>query len=108
VVVFVFIFHSLDFGSSAEGLGLARAGITSFSYFRLSVANPAEFQSLYERVAKGIEDRRSRGELTPGLSEQLDMQLATLRNDKLPDVQTLVVPNHYPAPCALFNYILSP
>jgi hypothetical protein len=69
------------------------------SFFPLSLANPADISAINERVAARIEQRKSSGTLPPGLAEQLDLQLAVLRNDSLPDMELVLLPSFYPALC---------
>jgi hypothetical protein len=83
---------------SAEGKGIYRTGVTSYTYIPLSTINPKEAPGLVEGVAKKINDAKRDGKLPPGLAEQLDVQLEILRNDTLPDVEIVAVPCHMVAP----------
>jgi hypothetical protein len=83
---------------SAEGKGIYRMGITSYTYIPLSFINPKKAPGLIEGVAQKINDAKRDGKLPPGLTEQLDVQLEILRNDTVPDVEIVAVPCHLVAP----------
>ncbi|KAJ7145705.1 GMC oxidoreductase [Mycena epipterygia] len=73
----------------SEGRGPQRMGITSFAYFPLSAATP-EAPALIDRAAEGL---RTNEMLPPGLQEQLDLQLACLRDDSAPDLELVGFPS---------------
>ncbi|KAJ7145703.1 GMC oxidoreductase [Mycena epipterygia] len=73
----------------AEGRGPQRIGITSFAYFSLSAATP-EAPALIDRAAEGLHANEM---LPPGLQEQLDLQLACLRDDSAPDLELIGFPS---------------
>ncbi|KAJ6501838.1 GMC oxidoreductase [Mycena vulgaris] len=77
----------------AEGRGPHRMGITSFAYFPLSAATP-EAAVLIDRAAAGL---KASGELPPGRREQLDHQLAYLRDDSTPDLEIVAFPGFFTA-----------
>ncbi|KAJ6501837.1 GMC oxidoreductase [Mycena vulgaris] len=72
----------------AEGRGPQRLGITSFAYFPLSAATP-EAPALPNRA---VEDLKASGPFPPGLREQLDLQIACLRDDSAPDIELIAWP----------------
>ncbi|KAJ6562868.1 GMC oxidoreductase [Mycena vulgaris] len=72
----------------AEGRGPQRLGITSFAYFPLSAATP-EAPALIDRA---VEDLKASGPFPPGLREQLDLQIACLRDDSAPDIELIAWP----------------
>jgi hypothetical protein len=74
---------------------MTRSGITSLSYFPLSVANPKEAPSLIDKLAKDIGMMEQNGELAPGQAEQFAIQLETLRDDTLPDCEIIGFPGLY-------------
>lgn len=71
-----------------------RVGITSFAYFPLSAANPTQAPSIIESVARQVAEAKKGGKLPPGLAEQYDIQLETLRSDTLPDLEVVGIPGH--------------
>ncbi|KAJ7688605.1 GMC oxidoreductase, partial [Mycena rosella] len=77
----------------AEGRGAYRMGITSFAYFPLSAATP-EASGLIDRAAQ---DLKARTGFPPGLQEQLDLQLACLRDDSAPDLELVAFPGFFTA-----------
>ncbi|KAJ7780128.1 GMC oxidoreductase [Mycena maculata] len=77
----------------AKGQGPQRLGITSFAYFPLSAATP-EAPALIERANAAV---RAHGPLPPGLQEQLDLQLASLRDDSAPDLEIIAWPSLFTA-----------
>ncbi|KAJ7688612.1 GMC oxidoreductase [Mycena rosella] len=72
----------------AEGRGPQRMGITAFAYFPLSAAT-TNAPTLIERAAAELE---TSGTLSPGLREQLDLQIACLRDDSAPDLELVAWP----------------
>jgi len=50
---------------------------------------------LIEGVAKRIDAEKKGGKLPPGLAEQLDIQLETLKNDALPDLEFVALPRFF-------------
>jgi hypothetical protein len=87
------------FACSAEGKGAARIGATSFAFVPLSLANLEEAPALYEHVASRIKERKKGGSMPPGLAEQLEVQLAVLRDESLPDLEIILMPSFSPALC---------
>ena len=75
-------------------------GLTSFTYFPLSVANPREAPSLVAKAADIIAKQKASGKLPPGLAEQYDIQLATLKSDTLPDLEVACFPGFLTSACA--------
>lgn len=73
---------------------MCRVGITSFAYFPLSTACPTQAPSIIEGVAKQVAEASDGGNLPPGLAEQYEIQLETLRNDTLPDLEVVAIPGH--------------
>lgn len=73
---------------------MCRVGITSFAYIPLSTASPTQAPSIIEGVAKQVSEANDRGSLPPGLAEQYEIQLETLRNDTLPDLEVVAIPGH--------------
>jgi hypothetical protein len=84
---------------SSLGKGIMRLGITSFAYPSLSTANPKDFLSIYTKLAKSIEERKKSGNLPPGLAEQLDMQLAAVKNAAIPDLELVAFPGFFTTSC---------
>jgi len=74
----------------ATGKGMCRTGITSFAYFSLETASPSEAPSMIKSLEAEIDMRKANA--PPGLKEQWDLQLEILRNEKLPDLEIVVVP----------------
>ena len=71
-----------------------RVGITSFAFFPLSTANPTQSAKIIDGVAKQVAELKKGGKLPPGLAEQYDIQLETLRSDTLPDLEIVAIPGH--------------
>lgn len=78
--------------SSAEHKGMHGTGITSFAYMPLSVANPKEASSLIANAETMIANQKTSGNWPAGLAEQYDLQIATLKDNTIPDFQFLVFP----------------
>lgn len=76
-----------------------RIGITSFAYFPLSAANAKEAPALIEHAAKEVEALKTTGTLPPGRAEQLDLQIAALRNDDIPDLEVVAFPGFFTSVC---------
>ncbi|KAJ7722931.1 GMC oxidoreductase [Mycena metata] len=77
----------------AEGRGPQRMGITSFAYFPLSAAT-TDAPVLIERAAAQV---LASERLPPGLREQLDLQIACLRDDTGVDLQLIAFPGFFTA-----------
>ncbi|KAG6852730.1 hypothetical protein C0991_009486 [Blastosporella zonata] len=76
----------------AEGKGLMRTCITCFNYFPLSsVRNPSAAKTA-DSIAKDIEEYKKQSDIPPGLSEQLNLQLESLRNDSIPEMEIAAFP----------------
>ena len=78
--------------ASASGKGLCRTGITSFAYFSLETASPSDAPAMIKSLEAEIDMRKANA--PPGLKEQWDLQLEILRNNKLPDLEIVVVPGY--------------
>ncbi|KDQ52343.1 GMC oxidoreductase [Jaapia argillacea MUCL 33604] len=75
--------------------GMYRLGITSFAYFPLSLANPSATPTLIASVERGITQAKRNPNLPPGLAEQWDIQLETLKDDTLPDLEIIAFPGFF-------------
>ncbi|KAF5376948.1 hypothetical protein D9615_007272 [Tricholomella constricta] len=80
----------------AEGKGLLRTGISSFTYLPLSMVKTPGAATLREKIEQEIEELKNTSGIAPGQREQLDIQLETLRSDKSPDFQFLPWPALFP------------
>ena len=76
-------------------------GITSFAYIPLSVANPKHSSTLIAMAEKIIQDEKSLGKLPTGLAVQYDRQLATLKDDTVPDIELVGFPGLFTTTCML-------
>ncbi|KAF7970350.1 hypothetical protein HWV62_24322 [Athelia sp. TMB] len=76
----------------ASGKGLCRTGITSFAYFSLETASPTDAPAMIKSLEAEIDTRKANA--PPGLKEQWDLQLEILRNNKVPDLEIVVVPGY--------------
>ncbi|KAF8064007.1 GMC oxidoreductase [Lyophyllum atratum] len=76
----------------AEGKGMMRMGITSYTYLPLSMASPPGAANLIAKAEKEIEEWKNAPDIAPGVSEQLDIQLQTLHDDTLPDLEIVAFP----------------
>lgn len=81
-----------SFWRRAEDKGLFRTGVKSFAFIPLSTVDPKGTPGLVERLANKIDVAKKNGTLPPGLAEQFDIQLETLKNDRIPDVEFLAFP----------------
>ncbi|KDR78179.1 hypothetical protein GALMADRAFT_245214 [Galerina marginata CBS 339.88] len=100
----------------ADGMGMQRHGITSFSYFPLSVINSEAAHALIDNLETDVNAQK---DLEPGLKEQLHLQIAALRNDAIPDCELVVFPSmflgllkpepgkSYVSPIAMVNHPIS-
>lgn len=70
-----------------------RTGITSFAFIPLSAVNPEGVTSLIGVVAKHIDGAKKEGKLPPGLAEQLDIQLESLKGETCPGFEFVAFPN---------------
>ncbi|KAF8153936.1 GMC oxidoreductase [Crassisporium funariophilum] len=79
----------------ALGKGLQRTAIASFSYFPVSAANPKDTPAIIDKLEEEVKARDAKGELPAGLKEQLDIQIAVLRDDTLPDCEIAAFPGFF-------------
>ncbi|RDB23961.1 Versicolorin B synthase [Hypsizygus marmoreus] len=84
-----------------EGKGIYRTGVTSFAYFPLSLINSDGARALLGATEKQIQELKDMSGAVPGLQDQLDIQLATLRDETLPDMEVIAFPG-------LFSGTLTP
>ncbi|KAF9007049.1 GMC oxidoreductase, partial [Cyathus striatus] len=77
------------------GKGMHRLGVTSFSYFPISQANPSEAKALINKAEIEIKQLHESGKVSKGLVDQYRHQIATLRDDKQPDFEVFAFPGHY-------------
>ncbi|KAF8519998.1 GMC oxidoreductase [Hysterangium stoloniferum] len=76
----------------AKGEGLHTTSETSFVYLPLSFVNPTGTPTLVESVSNRIEAQKKSGNLPPGLLEQLELQMAALRDEAIPDIELILLP----------------
>ncbi|KAF8958575.1 GMC oxidoreductase [Flammula alnicola] len=76
----------------AQGQGIHRVGITSFSYIPLSSANADVASSVIDKAEKEVKARKEGGLLPPGLAEQFELQLSLFRDDTVPDLEIVAFP----------------
>lgn len=50
---------------------------------------------LIENLEKDIKERIERGEIPPALAKQYEIQLDTLKNDSLPDMELIIFPGYF-------------
>lgn len=77
-----------------------RIGITSFAYIPISAATSAtEAQRLYQKAEAEVEKHKQAlgNKIPPGLAEQWDLQLKTLKDDSLPDLEFIAFPGFFTA-----------
>ena len=75
-----------------------RIGITSFAYIPISAAtSPSETERLYKKAEADVEkQKKSLGaKISPGLADQLDLQLKALKDDTLPDLEFVGFPGFF-------------
>ncbi|KDR78171.1 hypothetical protein GALMADRAFT_155158 [Galerina marginata CBS 339.88] len=75
------------------GQGMQRGGLTSFSYFPLSLTNPDKALDLINKLEEEV-DAKQKG-MTPGLEEQLRLQISALRDDTIPDCEIAIIPGFF-------------
>ncbi|RXW15191.1 hypothetical protein EST38_g10664 [Candolleomyces aberdarensis] len=95
----------------SEGKGLHRTGLTSFAFLPLTARDPVGTAKLIENLEKDIKERIDRGEIPPALAKQYEIQLATLKDDGLPDMELIIFPGYFmpkeaPAPGKRFVSML--
>ncbi|KAJ2925508.1 hypothetical protein H1R20_g11585, partial [Candolleomyces eurysporus] len=95
----------------SEGKGLHRTGLTSFAFLPLTTRDPVGTAKLIENLEKDIKERIDRGEIPPALAKQYEIQLATLKDDGLPDMELIIFPGYFmpkeaPAPGKRFVSML--
>jgi hypothetical protein len=66
--------------------------LMSFFYAPLSVTNPEAAATVVEKVENEVERLKKSGTLPPGLAEQYDIQLGSLRNPEIPDCEFILYP----------------
>ncbi|KAG6909080.1 hypothetical protein DXG01_002061 [Tephrocybe rancida] len=76
----------------AQGKGPLRNGIGFFSYFPLLDARSPGDIEVAAKIEKDIEDYKNTPGIVPGLREQLDIQLDTLRSKSSPDIELTCIP----------------
>lgn len=74
-----------------------RTGITSFAYFSLQTTAPDACKSVIDAVTADVEKKRANA--PSGLQVQWDIQLETLRNEAVPDLELVIVPSYTSASC---------
>lgn len=77
---------------------MARIGITSFAYIPISAATSSqETKRLYEKAEADVEKQKKAlgDKIPPGLEEQLGLQLKTLKDDTLPDLEFIAFPGFF-------------
>lgn len=74
-----------------------RTGITSFAYFSLAAAAPSAAPSIIASLEAEIEKRKAGAPV--GLKDQWDVQLQTLRDEGLPDLEIVIIPGYLSASC---------
>lgn len=70
--------------------------MTSFAFFPLTTANPSAAPSLIASLVEDLEKRKEGA--PPGLKEQWELQMETLRNDGVPELEMIMVPGYQFAP----------
>ncbi|KZT24977.1 hypothetical protein NEOLEDRAFT_381389 [Neolentinus lepideus HHB14362 ss-1] len=76
---------------------LHRLGITPLSYLPLSLYSQANEKVNIESVAYKIHSRKEAGGLAAGLSEQLNIQLSALLDDRTPNVNLILFSGYFTA-----------
>ncbi|KAF7331343.1 GMC oxidoreductase [Mycena kentingensis (nom. inval.)] len=74
--------------------GMQRIGITSFAYFPYTSATP-EAPALIARAAASVEALKQSGTLEPGQAEILDLQIAGMRDDAVPELEIIAFPGYF-------------
>jgi hypothetical protein len=82
--------------SSEEGRGTLAAHPRRFTYVPLSAINPAGTEEVIKNVEQEVEALKRSGKIPPGLADQYDIQLNTLRNPEVPDCQMILHAGYWP------------
>lgn len=90
--------HAAEHGKlHAKGEGLHTTSLSSFMYLPLSFINPTDTPNLVESLSNRIEEQKKSGSLPSGLLEQLELQIAALRDEATPDLELSIIPQFFPA-----------
>ena len=85
--------------SDLDEENLYRLGVNGCVYTPLQAASPNGAAGIIERVAAFVEEKKRSGTLPPGLAEQWDIQLRTLKDETLPDIESVVLPVWFSTKC---------
>jgi len=77
----------------AIGKGMQRSGLTSFSYFPLSLINQEEAPTIINKLETEVNAQQNG--MAPGLQEQLRLQISALRDDTIPDCELAIIPGFF-------------
>lgn len=78
--------------TSAEGEGPLRKGLSSFAFFGLNDIKTTDASTVVAKIEKDIDNFRNTPGINPGLQEQIDIQLDTLRSKGSPDIEIASLP----------------
>ncbi|KZT66296.1 GMC oxidoreductase [Daedalea quercina L-15889] len=70
---------------------LYRYGISAYSFLPIQTMNPNGAPEIIEGVSKLVEEQIKSGKLPPGLAEQYKIQLRTLKDAHVPDLEVIDV-----------------
>lgn len=65
--------------------------LSAYSYFTLDFCSP-KAEEIIKKIEVKVRKLKESGTLPPGLAEQYDIQLSTLRNPAIPDCEIIPVP----------------
>ncbi|EPT01735.1 hypothetical protein FOMPIDRAFT_1119678 [Fomitopsis schrenkii] len=74
---------------------LYRLGANGCVYTPLQAVSPNGAPGIIQRAAAFVEEKKRSGALPPGLAEQWDSQLRTLKDETLPDIESVVLPGWF-------------
>ena len=76
-----------------------RLGVNACVYAPLQVVSPNAASNIIERATAFVEEKRRSGTLPPGLAEQWNIQLRTLKDETLPDIECVALPGWFSVKC---------
>jgi hypothetical protein len=69
--------------------------MTAWTYYSLPFASPQGAAGIIEKIEDKVANLSRSGTLPPGLAEQYNVQLESIRDPNIPDCQSVVFPGFY-------------
>lgn len=89
----------LIFLSDRDEENLYRLGVNGCVYTPLQAVSPNGAADINKRAVAFVEEMKRSSTLPPGLAEQWDIQLRTLKDETLPDIESVVLPGFFSTKC---------